>query len=241
MKCVSIILAIHNEDYNIPIVLKSLEKVKKDLQYDMEVIAVNDGSTDNSLYQINKALKKYDFLKIINHPYKMGLTTVVESAIRIASGDIIMFFPCDMESHPNEDIPKLLKPIEEGYDVAAGMRIGRADGKLITSRMGNFLISKIFGLNLHDINWVKAMTREAVDTMVLKYYWVRYMLLFPHFHGMKIAEVETNWYPRTYGHSKYGPLRLIGALKDLVILGYCYYTGHFKRRCLDEHNSKGII
>lgn len=227
MKKISIVLAIHNEEGNIQAVIQSIQKAQKKIVHDMEVIAVNDGSTDKSLHQLAKASEKCGFIKIVDHPKKMGLTQVVVSALKQASGDIIMFFPSDMESHPDEDIPKLLNLIEKGYDVVAGRRINRKDGKIFTSLLGNLLICKLFGLKIHDINWIKAMTKQAADTMVLKYSWVRYMLLFPHFNGMKITEVETNWYPRKHGRSKYGVLRIVEALKDLLILGYFYSRGDF--------------
>jgi len=230
IKKVSIILAVHNEAGNIPLVMQSIEKAGNSIPYNMEVIAVNDGSTDTSLHELQRAKEKYHFLKIVNNSRKTGMTALVSRALPEVSGDVVMFFPSDMESHPDEDIPKLLKPIENGYDVAAGVRVGRKDGKVKTSNFANFVISRMFRLKLHDMNWIKAMTRPAVDTLVLKYSWVRYMLLFPHFHGMKTAEVETNWYSRTYGRSKFGLVRILDAFKDLLILVYFYFKGDFHKK-----------
>lgn len=224
-KKISIVLAIHNEYENLPNVIKSIDTSKQhiDKNYSFEIIAINDGSTDNSSYMLHCLRKEYPDLNILTHNTKKGMTKVVTSAMGIASGDIIMFFPADMESHPDEDIPKLLTVLEDGFDVAAGMRVGRSDGKCITSMIGNYIVARVFKLKLHDINWIKAMTREAAKTMVLKHAWVRYMLLFPHFKGMRIKEVETKWYHRTYGRSKFGPMRLFEALKDLLLLFIFYH------------------
>ena len=234
IKKISIVLAVHNESENIPQVMNSIKRAVQIIRdrYIVEIIAVNDGSTDRSLYMLDRERRDNPFLTVIDHPFKKGMTAVVTSAMERASGEILIFSPADMESHPDEDIPKLLGVLEKGYDVAAGMRVGRKDGKSTSSMIGNKIISTCFKLRLHDINWIKAMTREAADTMVLKHGWVRYMLLFPHFHGMKISEVETNWYQRTYGKSKFGTMRLIESLKDLLILTFCYLKGDFSRKIL---------
>jgi len=193
---ISVILAVKNEAKNLVSVLESIHRAMESLPFEIEVVAVDDGSTDQSFEVLKELAQRFNYLKFHHHPLSKGLTQVVSSALPRTTGDVIMFFPADLESHPDEDIPKLLGPILEGYDVVAGRRTKRQDGRVFTSKLANYLILRFIGVKLHDINWVKAMTREASATLVLRFSWIRYMLLFPHFHGMKMTEAETKWYAR---------------------------------------------
>ena len=57
----------------------------------------------------------------------------MRTGFRHCQGDIVVFLPSDLESDPEEDIPKLVAKINEGYDVVSGWRQGRRDGKIVAS------------------------------------------------------------------------------------------------------------
>ena len=50
----------------------------------------------------------------------------------------------------------------EGYDVVAGWRQGRRDRKLLASGIYNRASRLLYGVDAHDMNWIKAFTREVM-------------------------------------------------------------------------------
>ena len=106
-----------------------------------------------------------------------------------------MFLPADLESDPEDDIPLLLGRLDQGYDVVAGWRQGRRDGKRVASRIANVACRLLFGLEVHDLNWIKAFRREVTDGLALRSQWHRYILVMAHHEGYRIGEVKVPYRP----------------------------------------------
>ncbi len=216
----SIILPAYNEAGNIPEVLKKIHKVFLTMNLNGEVLIINDGSTDNTGQVAEGFMEKYPSLHVIHHRKNMGLTESLMTGFENVKGDVIIFLCSDLESDPEEDIPKLLSGIEDGYDMVVGWRENRGDGKLMTSKIYNFLSRILFGVTLHDQNWIKAFKRDVLDALPLRSNWHRFIVPLAYHEGYKIKEVRTNWYPRKYGASKYGIGRLFSAMIDLIVVKF---------------------
>lgn len=217
---ISIILPAYNEAGNIPEVLKKIQNVFLTMNLNGEVFIINDGSTDDTAQVAERCKEKYPFLHVIHHRKNMGLTESLMTGFSHVNGDVIIFLCSDLESDPEEDIPKLLSGIEEGYDMVVGWRENRKDGKLATSKIYNFLSRTLFGVTLHDQNWIKAFKKEVLDALPLRSNWHRFIVPLAYHEGYKIKEVKTNWYPRKYGASKYGFGRLFSAAIDLIVIKF---------------------
>ncbi|MBI3584402.1 MAG: glycosyltransferase family 2 protein [Nitrospinae bacterium] len=216
----SIILPAYNEAGNIPEVLKKIQKVFLTMSLNGEVLIINDGSTDNTGQVAEGFREKYPFLHVLHHRKNMGLTESLMTGFENVKGDVIIFLCSDLESDPEEDIPKLLSGIEDGYDMVVGWRENRGDGKLMTSKIYNLLSRILFGVTLHDQNWIKAFKRDVVSALPLRSNWHRFIVPLAYHEGYKIKEVRTNWYPRKYGASKYGIGRLFSAVIDLIVIKF---------------------
>ncbi len=145
-KNISIVIPIYNEQ---SVVLDTIERVKIVVP-NAEIIAINDGSSDNT-YNL---LKSIDGIKIINHPYNLGYGASLKDGLKQASGDWIVITDAD-GTYPIEDIPKLVK-YSDTYDMVVGARTGskvhipffRRPAKWIIKILASFLVGK----KIPDIN-----------------------------------------------------------------------------------------
>lgn len=145
-KKINILIPIYNEQ---SVVLDTIERIKK-VMPDSEIIAINDGSDDNTL----KILKTINNIKIINHPYNLGYGASLKDGIKMATGKWIVITDAD-GTYPIEDIPKLVK-YSDSYDMVVGARTGdkvhipffRRPAKWIIKVLASFLVGK----KIPDIN-----------------------------------------------------------------------------------------
>lgn len=216
LRKISIVIPAYNEEDNIPILMEKINNMFKEFTIDGEAILVNDGSTDATGQQIKDCLSKYPFIKIIEHPYNMGLTQSLTDGFSKSTGDILIFFPADLQYMP-EDIPKLLNAFEKGYDVVTGWKQGLYNKRFI-STVYNYLSRRLFHVDVHDLNSIKAMKRQVMESLILSYDWHRYIVVLAASKGFKIGEVKINVYPRKFGKSKFGFFSVLIGIIDLVIV-----------------------
>ncbi len=220
---VSVLIPARNEAGNIPALLAQVATAfdTLDLHGRAELVLIDDGSTDGTGDIAASQAIAYPFLRLIRHRRNLGLTAALRTGFRAVSGDIIIFLPADLESDPAEDIPKLLLKMQEGYDVVAGWRQGRADGKTFASGIYNTVSRRLFGVQAHDMNWIKAFRREVLLTLPpLRSDWHRFLLMIAAQQGYRIGETPTNWYPRSAGRSKYGFSRIPISLLDVLVVKF---------------------
>lgn len=112
MPTLSIVLPAKNEETGLRKVIPEL----RERFPDVELIVVNDGSTDTT-----KSIAESLGAKVLSHPYSMGNGAAIKTGARNATGDIIVFMDADGQHRP-EDVSRLLEKITEGYDMAVGAR-----------------------------------------------------------------------------------------------------------------------
>ena len=125
MKKVSIIVPMFNEEEAAPIFFEHIERViKENPNYEFEVVAVNDGSTDKTL---DILLKKQEVLKslvVVDLSRNWGHESAVTAGLKEATGDCVIPIDADLQDPP-ELIPQLLEMWEQGYQVVNAQRGNR--------------------------------------------------------------------------------------------------------------------
>ena len=138
----SVIIPTFNEENNASRMLKNLtEKLDKaNLKY--EIILVNDGSKDNTLYVLKQLKNSYSNIKIISYDENKGKGYAVRSGILESEGEIVMYIDGDLDISP-DIIPEYIEQLKN-YDIVIGSkRVSNADVKDSISRK---ILSKAFSI-----------------------------------------------------------------------------------------------
>jgi len=140
---ISIIIPVYNEADTIGDLVRQI----RSLYPDVEVIVINDGSSDDSAAVASNA-----GAYVYSHPYNIGNGAAIKSGIRIASGDILVFIDGDSQHDP-EDIGKMLGYFPD-YDMVVGTRSmgGQASfGRAIGNKAYNWLASYVAKFKIQDL------------------------------------------------------------------------------------------
>lgn len=211
---VSVIIPAYNEEENIPILMDEFAEMLRQSGLNCEVILVDDGSTDKT-YQVSlECAKKHSFLRIAKHNTNRGVTDSLITGFGVARGDIYVFFPADLQYLPKE-MPKLIRKMGEGYQIVTGWKTGSYEKRLVSS-VYNYLSRKLFKVPVHDLNSIKAFTKEVVDEIPLRRDWHRYMVVLANEKGFNIGEARVELHPRRFGKTKFGFWRIPIGILDLI-------------------------
>lgn len=217
----SVVIPIYNESGNIDLLFKRLFAVLDSLDLSFEVVAVDDGSKDDSFAKLQAVAVLRPELIVVRLRRNFGQTAAMMAAIDYSSGELIVSIDADLQNDP-DDIPNLLAKIDEGYDVVSGWRRDRKDAAIkrnFVSRIANGLISKLSGVALHDYGCtLKAYRREVIEGVRLYGEMHRFIPIYAKWMGAKITELPVQHHPRQYGKSNYGLERILKVVLDLIVI-----------------------
>lgn len=225
----SVVIPIYNEEKNIQILYERLSTSLTKLELSYEIIFVDDGSTDKSFDILKDIQKKDENVVLISFRRNFGQTAAFCAGFKEATGNFIVTMDGDLQNDP-EDIGKLLKVLEQGYDLVSGWRKNRKDSfinRKLPSMIANWLISKVTGVNLHDYGCsLKAYRSEIIKNLKLYGEMHRFIPALANQIGAKITEIEVSHNPRLYGKSKYGISRTFKVIIDLIMIKFfqSFYT-----------------
>ncbi len=224
-KDISIIIPIYNEEESLAQLMDNLQEFKKGFSKGIEIIFVDDGSTDAS-FEVLKILKskaKDKDITIIKFKKNFGQTAALAAGFKLAEGEIVVTLDADLQNDPR-DINLLVSEIEKGWDIVSGWRRKRKDpffSRRIPSYLANNIISWYTGVKLHDYGCtLKAYRRELLKDLSLYGELHRFIPALLSWSGATIKEIPVNHFPRKFGKSKYGILRTISVILDLLTVKF---------------------
>jgi dolichol-phosphate mannosyltransferase len=222
----SVIIPVLDEAENLPQLHRELTDVASAEGYALQMIFVDDGSTDGSWPVIARLAAEDSRVLGIRFRRNFGKAAALNAGFNAAEGDRIVTIDGDLQDDPAE-IPRLSAKLDEGYDVVNGWKQVRHDpwDKVLPSRVFNWLVSKLTGVVLHDHNCgLKCFRREVMLEIRLYGELHRFVPVLAAARGFKVSEVVVQHRPRVYGRSKYGVSRIITGLLDLLtvkfVIGY---------------------
>jgi dolichol-phosphate mannosyltransferase len=225
----SLFLPVLDEQENLTELHTRITAALDSLGRSAEIIYVDDGSTDGSLDILKELAAEDARVRVISFRRNYGQTAAMSAGIDAARGGILIPMDADLQNDPS-DIARLLRKLEEGYDVVSGWRKNRQD-KLVTrklpSQIANKVISWIGGVPLHDYGCsLKAYRREVLQDVKLYGEMHRFIPIYASWAGARVTEIPVDHHARTRGKSKYGISRTIKVIFDLMTIKFMaeYHT-----------------
>ena len=222
MKYFSIIIPMYNEEKNVLPLLDDIEQAINKEIYQIEVIIIDDGSSDKTSNVLKENLKRYSYyISLINHKKNLGQSRSIYSGIKASQYNTIVTIDGDCQNNPS-DIPKLVDIYfsNDECDLVAGIRTKRNDNiiKILSSKLANTIRKKILKDGCDDTGCsLKVLNKEKFK-------------LIPYFNGIhrfipalykglncKIIFESVGHRKRNFGKSKYGIYnRLFKGINDLI-------------------------
>ena len=201
--------------------------------HEHRILFVDDGSTDGSWEVLCRLHEQRDTVDLIRFRRNFGKSAALAAGFSRAEGDYVITMDGDLQDDPKE-IPRLLEKLDEGCDVVVGWKQVRNDPwhKTIPSRVYNALVSRLFGLGLHDVNCgYKGYCIEVVRNVRVYGELHRLIPVLAADLGYSVTEIPVEHHPRRYGKSKYGFERFSRGAMDVLsvyfLSRYRYRPGHF--------------
>lgn len=219
---ISLVVPLYNEKESLAVLQSEIAAVVRQANLDLEIMFVDDGSTDGSWDVVEEMARKDSWVHGIRLRRNFGKAAALSAGFDATRSDIIFTMDADLQDDPAE-IPALLEALEQGHDVMSGWKRIRYDPwhKVLPSRIFNFFVSHLTGVYLHDHNCGMKCYRRAVLREIRLYGELhRFIPVLAAARGFRVGEREVKHRPRRFGRSKYGVRRFFKGFIDLLTVKF---------------------
>jgi len=204
----SIIVPCYNEEKNIPLILEKFnEVIKRD---DIEVVLVDNGSTDNSEEVFNRLIPVFKFAKVVKVKLNQGYGFGIFSGLKKAKGEFIGYTHADMQTDPT-DVLKALEVINKQVNpqkcYVKGDRKGRSFFDQFFTIGMSYFESIYLGVNLWDINAQPNIFHrsffESLKNIPKDFSLDLYLLYMAKKRGLEVIRFDVIFPSRIHGESSW--------------------------------------
>lgn len=163
----SILIPAYNVDDSIASVVEQAWKVGEKLSKKLEIIVIDDGSTDRTNTVLRRLEPSIPHLRILNHETNKGYGETIKELYYLGKNDWLFSLPGDNQYDARE-LTKLAAYMDRA-DMILGIRLDRQDppSRILQSKIYNTLLKLLFGLNLRDVNTIRLMKRSMLQSLTL--------------------------------------------------------------------------
>ncbi len=237
---ISIVIPVYNEEGSLRELHTELSAVAEAESWDIEILFIDDGSTDDSWNLVQQLSKEDPRVRGIRFRRNFGKAAALRAGFQEARGEFVFTLDADLQDDPAE-MPRFLEEMAAGKDVVSGWKKVRHDPwhKVGPSRIFNWLVSRLTGVRLHDHNCgFKCYRREIFEDVHLYGEMHRFVPVLAASYGWRVGEIVVNHRARKFGQSKYGVRRFIKGFLDLLTV---YFLTSFGTRPLHLLGSVGMV
>lgn len=226
---VVVIVPTYNEAANLPLLYRRL----RDVDPNVGVLVVDDGSPDGTGEVADAIANQDSFVHVLHRGPKAGLgrAYLAGMALAVEAGARVVVEMDSDGSHQPEEMDRLLSAIDGGADLVIGSRYapggscsGWARHRYLLSRLGNLYARALLQLPVSDLtSGYRAFTRHALEVLPLTtvesqgYCFQIEMALLAHEAGLRVAEVPINFVERAVGESKLSGGVALEALRKVTL------------------------
>jgi glycosyltransferase involved in cell wall biosynthesis len=215
----SIILPCYKEAANLPAMLAALKRELDKIPGDKEIIAIDDGSPDDTWKVLTTLKEQYRDLHIVRFARNFGKEAALTCGLRMAGGDVAVTMDADLQ-HPPEIIPEMLEKWRQGARVVYALRRGReTDGPLrkVLSKSFYFIFRHITELDMpQGAGDFRLLDRKAIDAVNLLPEKNRFMKGLMTWVGFTPAYVHFDVPERAGGESSFSMKKLFRLALDAI-------------------------
>lgn len=230
MTKISVVSSVKNEEAALPELISRLEVALENISPEYEVILIDNGSGDETPLIVEGAHRKNPRIKLIQLSRDFGQVMALRCGLGHASGENVVIMDGDLQDLP-EEIPKLLRPLGEGWDITYAQRKNRQDAWL--RRFSSNTIRKIFAFLIKGsdmppgddrmlVGVFRAMNRTVADAIRSLPEHTMHIQSLIRWIGFRQTLVEVEHGKRKGGKSKYNPMNLIRYALDGAVAASAY-------------------
>ena len=210
---VSVLVPVYNERFLVAASLRRVLAVRDPSIRELEVIVVDDGSTDGTREVLRRLANEHPAIHYIEHERNLGKGAALRTAIAHATGDVCVPHDADLEYHPG-DLPRLVQPfLAEQADAVFGSRFLTGEYRRVLlyyhslgNRLLTTLVNLVTNLNLSDMETCYKMVRTSLlRSIPLRYNDFRIepeLTIKLAKRGAAIFEAPIRYAGRTYAEGK---------------------------------------
>jgi glycosyltransferase involved in cell wall biosynthesis len=239
---VSVVIPVYNECANLAPLVAEIESTLSDV--DHEIVAVDDGSTDGSLRELDRLRSAHQSLRLVVLDRHSGQSAALAAGFASARGDLVVTMDADGQNDPAE-IPRLLGLMagQPRCMAVVGYRVGRVDThwKRVQSRVANAVRNWLTGDSIRDTGCsLKVMQRATLVDLPRFDGMHRFLPTLIRMQGGLVIEAPVSHRPRMSGQSKYGMWdRALRGLRDALRVRWLGHRKLASKIKQDRHRSNG--
>lgn len=208
---ISLVVPVYNEEEAIPVFYNEIRTADFLQKYNIEIIFINDGSSDKTEEIIEKLSLDDDLVQSLNFTRNFGKEPALFAGLEYATGDAVIPIDVDLQD-PIHVIPYLIEKWQEGYDVVLAKRIDRSSDTILKRKSAEIfykLHNKLSKTKIEEnVGDFRLMSREVVENIKKLQERNLFMKGVLSWVGGKTSIVEYTRAERSVGETKFNGWKL---------------------------------